>query len=109
NFSSDELLAQSRQAFRQFYSIHEIAKRMRFGVGRQWNATGKATYALASLAFARIYGIRGFSADSVRARSSGVVTRLLVKMGIVLFGLARGAGGWSPGRLRTTVPARLRG
>jgi radical SAM superfamily enzyme YgiQ (UPF0313 family) len=109
HLTSDELLAQSRQSFRQFYSIREIARRMRFGVGRHWNATGKVTYALASLAFARIYGIRGVSADSVRARSSGIATRLLVKIGIVLFGLARGGSGWTPGRLRATVPARLRG
>jgi radical SAM superfamily enzyme YgiQ (UPF0313 family) len=107
SFSSKELLAESRESFRQYYSFREIVARLRMPFARDWSLLAKITYVIASLAFQRLYGGRGFSADSVRTRTTGFATRLIVKIGITMFSHARHRLGHQSSRVSVTMPLRL--
>jgi radical SAM superfamily enzyme YgiQ (UPF0313 family) len=83
--NSEELLQESRRSWKEFYKLRETINRMRKGYLHSWPTAAKMTYVLGSAAFKRIYGRRGFSADSAQKREMGLLTRLLIKAGLAIY------------------------
>jgi len=85
NISRDDLLAENKKCWDAFYSAKEVLRRARRGRTRTWPVVGKFTYLLLSMAFKRIYGGQGMAADGVRRRRLGMMTRMIIKIGIATY------------------------
>jgi radical SAM superfamily enzyme YgiQ (UPF0313 family) len=85
NISREDLLAENNACWDAFYSIKEIVRRMRRGRARQWPLVAKFTYLLLCLIFKRIYGGQGMAADGVRQKKLGLLTKNLIRAGVVTY------------------------
>ena len=84
HMTRDELLAENKKCWDEFYSVPEVLKRIKLGPPQNWAFGGKLTYLLFCLAFGRIYGGQGMAADGVRRRRLGTMTRSISKVGIAV-------------------------
>jgi radical SAM superfamily enzyme YgiQ (UPF0313 family) len=82
--SKEELLAENRRCWDDFYSLREILRRLRQGVARSWPLAGRLTYILLCLVFKRVYQGDGVSADCVQ-KKKGLATRLLIQLGAGIY------------------------
>ncbi len=80
-----ELLTEQRMCWEAYYSFREIFKRTFQGTVRSWHWAGKLAYLFGCLAFKRVYGGQGISADSVRSTKIRSITRMLVKASANLY------------------------
>ena len=85
NISRDDLLAEGKKCWDSFYSIKEAIGRVRRGRPGTWRLTAKFVYLLFCVAFRRIYGGQGMAADGVRRRRLGMMTRIIMRIGIATF------------------------
>ncbi len=65
--------------------MSETLKRIRRGFLKSQPVAAKLAYFVACLAFKRVYGGQGISADSVQRKSLGMVTKVLIKLGVGLY------------------------
>jgi radical SAM superfamily enzyme YgiQ (UPF0313 family) len=86
-FSRDELLVENKRSWDDFYSFKATRERTRGEYLRKEPWIARAVYVCACLAFKRIYAGHGISADSVRRRRLGLMTRALVKLGVRAYSL----------------------
>lgn len=84
-FSSEALLAESQRSWSEYYSVREIRNRLRQDRIQRWPLAGKLTYLFGSIAFERLFGGRGVSSDSVRSRTLGIWTRVLLRIALSAF------------------------
>jgi radical SAM superfamily enzyme YgiQ (UPF0313 family) len=82
----DQWERENRRCWDAFYSLRESARRLRRGWARTWPLAGKLTYLVACLAFRRVYGGNGISADAVNRRKLSLTTRWLVRVGVAIYG-----------------------
>lgn len=82
--TTTELLAENQRCWDQFYSLREIAWRLRHGVGSSWPLAGKLTYVVLSLVFKRVYKGHGVSADCVQ-KKKGMITKILINLGASIY------------------------
>lgn len=85
NISREDLLAESKKCWDDFYSVREIVRRIFHPPVRRWALPGKFTYLLFCLAFKRIYAGQGMAADGVRTRRLGATTRAITKVGLAIY------------------------
>jgi radical SAM superfamily enzyme YgiQ (UPF0313 family) len=84
NMSRDDWITENKKCWDTYYSLRETLKRVRSGPSKSWPLAGKITYVFACLAFRRVYAGHGISADSVRKKELGVVTRTLIRVGVAI-------------------------
>lgn len=85
NISREDLIRENKKCWDTFYSLREVLKRAIWGVGKSWPLSGQISYAILCLIFRRIYAENGISADSVKRRKVGVITRILVRAGVAFY------------------------
>jgi radical SAM superfamily enzyme YgiQ (UPF0313 family) len=82
----DQWAEENRRCWDAFYSLRESIRRVRRGWACTWPLAGKITYIFACLAFRRVYGGNGLSADAVNRRKLSFSTRWLIRTGVVIYG-----------------------
>jgi radical SAM superfamily enzyme YgiQ (UPF0313 family) len=85
NMSRDELLLENKKCWESFYSLRQSIKRTRSKTTSRWSLPGRITYVLACLAFKRVYSGHGVSADSVVRKRTGLITRMLIRIGVRIY------------------------
>jgi hypothetical protein len=73
NISTADLIRETTECWRAFYSVPEALKRVRLGRMGEWPVTMKLAYIMLCLAFKRLYSGQGMVADSVRKKQMGTV------------------------------------
>jgi radical SAM superfamily enzyme YgiQ (UPF0313 family) len=86
SLARDEWSRENRKCWDAFYSLGASIRRVRRGWPRTWPLAGKVTYVFACLAFRRIYGGNGISADAVNRRMQSRSTRWLIRIGVAIYG-----------------------
>jgi radical SAM superfamily enzyme YgiQ (UPF0313 family) len=107
NISREDLIRENRKCWDTFYSLREVLKRALRGVGKPWPLAGQVSYVILCLIFKRIYAENGISADSVKRRRMGVMTRMLVRAGVAFYSRFFRAGkiGLKTSPRRSSMPA----
>jgi radical SAM superfamily enzyme YgiQ (UPF0313 family) len=85
NISKEELLAENRKCWNEFYSVRESIKRARRGKIGTWRLKSKFVYILFCMGFRRIYGGQGMAADGVKTRKLSFATRTIMKIGVAAY------------------------
>jgi len=85
NISRDDLLAENKKCWDAFYSVKEVLRRVTRGRPRGWSLAGKFTYLLLCVVFRRIYGGQGIAADGVRRKKLGILTKAIIRAGVVTY------------------------
>ncbi len=85
NISRDDLLAENKKCWDVFYSVKEVLRRVARGRLRRWSLAGKFTYLLLCVVFRRIYGGQGIAADGVRRKKLGILTKAMIRAGVVTY------------------------
>jgi radical SAM superfamily enzyme YgiQ (UPF0313 family) len=94
NISKEDLVAENRKCWDEFYSIRAAFKRTRRGRIAKWPFNAKLTYVLFCMAFRRIYGGQGMAADGVKTKKLGFATRTIIRIGVAAYNfLSRGDRG----------------
>ncbi len=92
HFTSQELLRENARCWREFYAVRAIAGRLSQSMPKSWSLRGRLAYLVGSVAFARLYGGRGVSADNVRRRTASVLTRVILKVALAVYSVAHPRG-----------------
>jgi radical SAM superfamily enzyme YgiQ (UPF0313 family) len=79
NITRKQLLAENEKCWNTYYSLKQCLHRIRHGEVRTWPWPGKIGYLFGCMAFRRIYGGQGVSADSVKAKKGSWVTRFCIR------------------------------
>jgi radical SAM superfamily enzyme YgiQ (UPF0313 family) len=85
NISREDLIRENKKCWDSFYSLREVRKRVLSGICKSWGLPGRISYVMLCLIFKRIYAENGISADSVKRRKMGVVTRILVRLAVSFY------------------------
>jgi len=93
----DEWLRENLKCWSVYYSIRETLRRLRQPPASRWPWAGKVVYLVACIAFRRVYGGNGMSADAENRTRYGLVTKLLVRLGVGIYLRFR----------RSSVPVRV--
>jgi hypothetical protein len=83
--SRQELIAENKKCWDTFYSWRETWKRTTRGSVRSWPLAARMAYICCCLAFKRVFAGHGTSADDVRRQRMGLMTRLIIKLGVGLY------------------------
>jgi hypothetical protein len=83
--SRQELIAENKKCWDTFYSWRETWKRTRSGFLKSWPLPARLAYICCCVAFRRIFAGHGTSADDVRRQRMGLMTRLIIKLGVGLY------------------------
>ena len=82
NMTREELIRENKQCWDAFYSSKAVFKRAFSGIGKSWSPAARISYIMLCFIFKRIYSENGISADSVKRRKTGFITKLLVRIGV---------------------------
>src|SRR3989442_4831853 len=82
DINREDPIRENKKCWDSFYSLKEVRKRVLSGICKSWGLPGRISYVMLCLIFKRIYAENGISADSVKRRKMGVVTRILVRLGV---------------------------
>jgi radical SAM superfamily enzyme YgiQ (UPF0313 family) len=94
NITKDQLIAENRKCWDEFYSVREALRRMKMGRRARWSFTERWTYVIFCLAFRRIYGGQGMAADGVKTRRLKLSTRVIMKIAVAVYNfVSRGGKG----------------
>ncbi|MCI0486360.1 MAG: radical SAM protein [Blastocatellia bacterium] len=82
NMTREELIRENKRCWDAFYSSKEVFKRATRGIGKRWSPAARISYIMLCFIFKRIYSENGISADSVKRRKAGFITRFLVRIAL---------------------------
>lgn len=80
HITREQLLKENEESWDTYYSLGECLKRIRHGEVRRWPWAGKVAYLFGCLAFRRMYGGQGVSADSVKTHKGSFAARWSIRL-----------------------------